>query len=164
MNLAEKETFYNKVLPFFEQIGLPFCLQTIAFETFLPGIGLHQGKLWIDKEQLAAPGDVLHEAGHYAVTRTKNRVDLGQADLVDNDELNGKELTAMLWSYAVCLHLAIDPTVVFHKDGYKGQSEMILGEYAKQNYFGLPLLQWMGLAHYPDEGLQFPKMKQWLRP
>lgn len=69
----------------------------------------------------------------------------------------------MLWSYAVCLHLKIDPEIVFHKDGYKGSSSWILDNYKNQNYIGLPLLVWMGMTDNKNGNVSFPKMKRWLR-
>jgi hypothetical protein len=35
----------------------------------------------------------------------------------------GEEMAAIAWSYAACVHLGLEPTVVFHSDGYKGGSE-----------------------------------------
>lgn len=156
--------FFERVLPFFEQIGIPYRLEPLAFTSFLPGVGLHKGQLWIDQSALVAVGDVLHEAGHYAVTEADKRATLGQEVLEDNSQIGGEEMTAMLWSYAVALHLAIPPKVVFHKQGYKGQADWILERYAAADFFGLPLLRYFGMAHFPDEGPEFPKMKQWLRP
>ena len=161
--LSEKD-FFNRVLPFLEQIGIPVQLESFEFDSFLPGVGLHQGKLWIDRAQLTAPGDILHEAGHYAVTQSAIRAEVDQHSLKDNDQLDGEEMAAMLWSYAVALHLELPPEMVFHQKGYKGQADWILERYADGDFFGLPLLQFFGMAHYPDEGPSFPKMKQWLRP
>ncbi|MDC7997313.1 hypothetical protein [Gilvibacter sediminis] len=162
-HITKDSEFFERVLPFLEQVGIPVQLESFEFESFLPGVGLHKGQLWIDLAQLTAPGDVLHEAGHYAVTQTDKRAQVDQQVLKDNDQLEGEEMAAMLWSYAVAVHLELPPSMVFHQKGYKGQADWILQRYAEGDFFGLPLLQFFGMAYYPDEGPSFPKMKQWLR-
>ena len=59
---------------------------------------------------------MLHEAGHLAVMTPKKRAKCG-----DNAGKNiGEEIGAICWSYAALTHLGLDPTVVFHPQGYKG--------------------------------------------
>ena len=76
----------------------------------------------------------------------------------DAGDDGGLEMGAIAWSYAAALHLGIDPTVVFHQAGYKGASTSILENFAAGRYFGVPILQWVGLT---DE--TYPVMRKWLR-
>jgi hypothetical protein len=48
---------------------------------------------------------------------------------------------------------------VFHSDGYKGDAEWLIKMFEKNNFIGLPALQWIGLTTSEE----FPKMKKWLR-
>lgn len=120
--------------------------------------------LFIDLEQLENIGDILHEAGHIAVTTYSKRASLDQEAMANNKEIAGDELVAMLWSYAVAIHLEIPAEVVFHENGYKGKSKWILQQYRQNEFIGLPLLQWMQMAYLPEDGPEFPKMKVWTRP
>lgn len=164
LTATENAAFLKKITDFLEQLGIPFKQTSIGFETFLPGVGIQDGVLHIDADKLIHPGDVLHEAGHYAVTPPENRPELGQHTFQHNPELGGEEMAAMLWSYAVCQRLEVKPEMVFHEMGYKGQSQWILQQYAEKSFFGLPLLQYYGMAHFDGEGPEFPEMKRWLRP
>ena len=69
------------------------------------------------------------------------------------------EIAAILWSYAALHHLQLEPTVVFHPDGYRNASNWFIDNFSNKMYIGLPLLEWMGLCDTEN----FPNMKQWLR-
>ena len=153
-----------RILDFLGRIGLEARACTLAGPTFLPGLRIRQGVLLVDEARLRYPGDLLHEAGHIAVTPADRRHaldgDLG-TDL-------GDEIGAIAWSYAAARHLAIDPAVVFHPDGYRGCSQGFLDNFARGRYVGVPLLQWMGLtldeAAAREEGVPpYPHMLRWLR-
>lgn len=147
------------MLTFLAGIGLPVREEHFREKSFLPGILIRNGQLVIDRARLLYPGDVLHEAGHLAVTPADQRPGL-QADIAaSNPERAGDELAVQLWSYAASLHLSIPPEVVFHPAGYKGDADWLLGQYQRGSYPGLPLLAWMGLT--TNEG--FPAMTRWVR-
>jgi hypothetical protein len=59
----------------------------------------------------------------------------------------GFEIMALACSYAACLPIGLDPDIVFHANGYKGESENILQNFAEGRYIGLPMLQWLGMAY-----------------
>jgi hypothetical protein len=147
---------------FLTEIGLETQETTLPDDTFLPGLLIDGGRLFIDPARLRYPGDVLHEAGHLAVTPAAERALLsgnimaGKPEQVGTD---GEEIVAMLWSYAACEAIGMPPEIVFHPDGYRGSSKWILDNFRQRNYPGLPLLVWMGLT--TTEG--FPKMTRWLR-
>jgi len=77
-------------------------------------------------------------------------------------------MAAIAWSYAAALYAGIDPAVVFHSGGYSGGSEAILTNFAQRRYFGVPVLEWLGLAadRKTADLLRvelYPHMLKWLR-
>ncbi|WP_143164093.1 hypothetical protein [Hymenobacter daecheongensis] len=126
---------------------------------FLPGLRIDGGRLLIDPARLQYPGDVLHEAGHLALTPAAERAALHGNVVESQPEREGDEMAVMLWSYAACQALNLPPEVVFHPSGYHGQSAWILDNYRQNCFIGLPLLVWMGLTT-PET---FPRLTRWLR-
>ena len=154
------------MIGFLREIGLKVSFADIPGKTFVPGILIRNGGLVIDPKRLRYPGDILHEAGHLATMPPAVRVNMND-DLGGDPIHQGGELMAIAWSYAVCLHLDIDPHIVFHEDGYKGGGANIVEDFAAGRYFGVPLLQWYGLTRDPanKENSQlpvFPEMLCWL--
>lgn len=149
---------------FLSEIGIETREQILTTDTFLPGLLITNGQLLIDPERLLYPGDILHEAGHIAVSLPEDRTRLGGNITADRPDKAGDELAVLLWTYAACCHLQLNPAAVFHPDGYKGQSDWLIGQFTSGQYVGLPLLVWMGLTHPPNEmGAGFPAMLHWLR-
>jgi ankyrin repeat protein len=159
----EKITIENalieKILKFLASIKISVVETELPDDTFLPGLRIMEGVILMDREKLKYPGDILHEAGHLAVTEEKTRPLIG----LDKQELewptHGDELVAILWSFAACKRLKLPLEVVFHPNGYKDDSEWLIEQFNAKNYIGLPLLEWMGLC----KASKFPKMKKWLR-
>ncbi len=151
--------YLDRMLEFIASIGLPVRETSFEKTGFLPGLLIEKGELLLDRARLLYPGDVLHEAGHIAVTVAAERPLLGANVTENQPEKEGDELAVLLWTYAACRHLAIPPEVVFHPEGYKGQSEWLTKSFSDGQYLGLPLLMWMGLT--TAEG--FPTMTRWLR-
>ncbi len=151
--------YLPQMLAFLADIGITVREAPIDKPSFLPGILIEGDVLTIDRTQLLYPGDVLHEAGHIAVTVAAERHAL-QANVTENHpEKEGEEMAVLLWTYAVCQKLGIPEEVVFHPDGYKGSSDWLLSSFRSGSYIGLPLLVWMGMT--TTEG--FPQMTRWLR-
>ena len=160
---AENDQIIDKIYEFLDSLGIVVIEKEIQGHSFLPGLKIEDGCLIVDKQTLLYAGDILHEAGHIAVCPKTERVILND-NVVDNRPgTEGEELAAMLWSYAACIHMNINPEIVFHKDGYKGDSEWILEKYTEKTYIGLPLLAWMGLTSAKIDEQGFPKMIKWLR-
>ncbi|WP_428225137.1 hypothetical protein [Flavobacterium sp.] len=158
----------NTILRFLTSIGIPFHEKKLEDNTFLPGLHISSNGIEIDVAKLRYPGDILHEAGHWAVTPAIQRSLIDTPKMPEEWPTQGDEIAAMLWSYAALTHLNLPANYVFHEQGYKGQSEWFIENYSQGNYIGLPLLQWMGLAFAEQEenikqGNIFPKMNQWLR-
>lgn len=150
------------MLGFLDEIGIDWERASLDEDTLLPGLCIEQGRLLVDPERLEYPGDILHEAGHIAVTPAADRAGLGPAGLAEP----GLEIAAMAWSYAACVHLGLPPELVFHSGGYKGAGPSILETLRSGANFGQPLLAWMDLTEWgrdADPEQVFPVMGNWLR-
>lgn len=153
------------ILNFLENIGINVVEKELPIDTFLPGLSIGPNCLEVDFDKLLYPGDILHEAGHLAVTTSADRALIGTNKMPEEWPTQGDEIATMLWSYAASVHLQLPIEYVFHPNGYKNQSEWLIENYSKGNYIGLPLLEWMGLASKEnnDASNTFPKMIKWLR-
>ncbi|HEX4276788.1 MAG TPA: hypothetical protein VHZ74_15630 [Bryobacteraceae bacterium] len=144
----------RQIAAFLQTIGLSITCGEVSGTPFLPGIQIRGGMLTIDEARLKWPGDLLHEAGHLAITPANRRA------LIDDDKVDdpGEELGAIAWSWAALIHLRLAPEVVFHPGGYRGGSESIIENFRERRYTGVPYLRWIGLA--ADD---YPAMIHWLR-
>ncbi|MCC6410237.1 MAG: hypothetical protein IT270_01180 [Saprospiraceae bacterium] len=152
------------ICAFIRSLGIVAEPGLISSTSFLPGVEIVNGTLVYDEDTLAYPGDLLHEAGHIALIPAEFRTRLSGNVTENGFTDGGEEIGVMLWTYAACKAAGIPPEIVFHSNGYKGQSTWLLNEYASGNYIGLPLLQWMGLCARDHESPGFPNMIRWLRP
>lgn len=158
----------EKIAQFLNEIGIRTIPAKLDSETFLPGILVKNGVLLVDEEKLSFPGDLLHEAGHLAVAPAALRDQLSDEVILPEVNLEDLELHAILWSYAACRHLEIDPQVVFHEHGYKGKSENLLFNFSLGIFIGLNGLEDNEMASSLNKALEhgvepFPKMRKWLR-
>jgi hypothetical protein len=144
------------IAAFLRSIGIVVATGAIDARGAVPGVQIERGVLVVDESRLAFPGDLLHEAGHLAVADPARRT----AMTGDAASDGGEEMAAIAWSYAACLHIGVDPAVVFHSEGYRGGSAAILENFAEGRYFGVPLLQWFGMTRAEE----YPVMSQWIRP
>jgi hypothetical protein len=158
----ERDLVLKQIFQFFDEISIPYNFTEIEKETFLPGIQIKNGSLQIDLEKLKYPGDLLHEAGHIAVSLSAERESLNDNVIENNSEKAGEEIAVLLWSFAAARKIGLPTEIVFHEDGYKGEAKWLAEQFESENYIGLPLLQWMGLTDIECENT-FPKMKTWLR-
>ena len=163
-NLAFQNPTTNKIVNFLVEIGLEVRATVIEEETFLPGILIDHGALLVDEEKLNYPGDLLHEAGHLAVLPAEQRKLLQK----DAGKKAAEEMMAIAWSYAALVHLGLEPTIVFHADGYRGGSQALIEIFTQGRTFGQPTLQWIGLTldqkAAQEMGVEpYPHMIKWLR-
>lgn len=153
------------ILRFLDEIGIPVEQKSLTQTCFLPGLSIEGGTIYYDSERMLYPGDLLHEAGHLACTPGALRPKAGTDELPEWPD-DGNEIGAVLWSYSACKHLKLSPKVVFHPDGYKGDSDWLIETFEDGTYIGLPLLVWLGLCDDPEKSenpdLAFPHMKRWL--
>jgi hypothetical protein len=165
---TERNPDLLKAIRFVESIGIAVVEKELPETTFLPGITLGPNTIFIDYSKLKYPGDILHEAGHLAVTAPEDRLLIGSDNMRASWPEMGDEITATLWSYAALTHLGFAPEFVFHKEGYRGGSQWFIDNFTKGKYMGLPLLQWFKMAHSDDDVLNgkpaFPVMQNWMRP
>jgi hypothetical protein len=149
----------SRIYDFLHEIGLDVVETTITESTFLPGILIDNGTLKVSPLQLISPGDVLHEAGHIAVTIPAERYLLHNNITYERPDKQGDELAVLLWTFAACHKIGLPYDVVFHPEGYNGQSQWLIDMFTNKNYVGLPLLVWMGMTAESS----FPTMIHWLR-
>jgi hypothetical protein len=152
----------ERLAAFVRGIGIPVRLVPMTEPTFLPGLDIRRGELLIDEARLAYPGDILHEAGHVAVSDPDDR----RGDRIDPTP--GDEIATIAWSYAALRHLEIAPEIVFHPDGYKGGSESLIENFSAGRYIGVPLLQLYEMTVEPrfaeTRGVDpYPHMLRWMR-
>ena len=168
MEIVKNNKEITRVLHFLKEIGIQIIEKKMYTSTFLPGLALGNNCIYVDFDKLKYPGDLLHEAGHLAVTdgQTRKKIDTG----ITNEEwpTQGEEIAAILWSYAAVTYLNLDPSFVFHSNGYKGNSEWFISNFSNGNYIGLPFLEWAGLALNEKRAQlenkeAFPVMQKWIR-
>ncbi len=142
------------IVAFLDQIGLTVGIGANLGETFLSGLAIRGGEIAIDPAVRVWPGDLLHEAGHIAVTEAAARAELDQppAD-------GGTEMAAIAWSVAAAHACGVGLDVLFHQEGYKGDAAWLRGAFEAGKPFGVPLLTWYGLT----SDAEFPAMRRWLR-
>ena len=158
----------QKALAFIEQIGISVIERRLDHATFLPGLDLGPACIYVDYARLKYPGDILHEAGHLAVTPSAQRALIG-SDQQDKDwPPQGEEIAAILWSYAAAIELGLPLSFIFHGDGYKDDANWLIESFEAGNFIGLPFLEWAGLSLGPQRAVSeakpaFPAMLRWLR-
>ncbi|HEV3201854.1 MAG TPA: hypothetical protein VGZ73_28345 [Bryobacteraceae bacterium] len=158
------ENGLEAILEFLAGLGMPVRLGETTGKTFFPGVRIVEGGLVVDLARLKHPGDILHEAGHLAAMEPERR-----ARTTDDAGPNGgEELASTGWSYAVAVHLRLDPAVVFHEDSYRGDGDSLLENFAEGRWIGVPLLQLWGMTLDEKNARQsgakpYPHMRRWLR-
>jgi len=160
--------YLPRIQEFILGLGIQLAYKSLPHATFLPGLDLAANCICIDLEKLAYPGDLLHEAGHLAVTTARQRAAIASPQSEHPWPTDGEEIAAVLWSYAAAVHLNIPLDVVFHDGGYKNDSSWLIDNFSSGNYIGLPFLQWAGLCYDELKARQhqtqaFPTMLRWMR-
>jgi hypothetical protein len=163
----QKENFETAV-SFIHSIGIDIHFSLLADETFLPGLSIEKGSIIVDESKLLYPGDILHEAGHIAVVPLNERNTLNAATIGKREQHAAEEMMAIAWSYAACIALDIHPYFVFHDNGYKKGGQSIADNFAAGQYFGVPVLAWLGMTIDPfqsseDKTRAYPYMLSWIR-
>jgi hypothetical protein len=136
--LPPMDATLTDILRFLHHIGIPTTRRKLPDSTFLPGLTLHGSGLLIDPARLAHPGDLLHEAGHFALTPAAERPRLS----IETTFTLGDDIGAIAWSYAAIISLGLDPSIVFHDGGYRGNSRAYIENFALGRYVGVCLLEW----------------------
>jgi hypothetical protein len=102
------------------------------------------------------------------VVPSAERSSLNDETIILREQRDAEEMMVIAWSYAACVHLGIDAGFVFHDEGYKGGGSYIADSFNNGNYFGVPMLQWVGMTQEkkneaePDKPV-YPALLKWLR-
>jgi hypothetical protein len=153
----------STILAFLADIGLPVQHRAVTGPTAVPGITIDHGTLVVDPDTRSFPGDLLHEAGHVALLPPSVR-----AGATGRLEVGGGyEVGAICWSVAAAWHLGLELDVVFHEEGYRGESDRLALTYRSGIALGAPMLEWAGLTwvsgREPAGEQPFPAMRRWVR-
>ena len=164
----------DTIVQFLRRIGIPVHTAHLPGDTFLPAVRIVGGGLDYDPQRLLTPGDLLHEAGHIAITPADIRPTL--CDALDGQQPGAAtdEVEAIAWSWAALVHLGLPGEVLFHPVGYKGQSAGLLMSYSLGVYPGAAGLAHLGLCELPaqaqalkrsstSDSSGYPAMLRWLR-
>ena len=58
----------EKLATFLHGVGIEVRAESLDGPTFFPGVDIQYGAILIDQARLGHPADILHEAGHIAVS------------------------------------------------------------------------------------------------
>ena len=158
----------DRIVAFLTRIGIPPVAATIGRPSLLPGIDIVAGELHFERSRVIWPGDLLHEAGHIAVTPAKMRRALDGALADAPDAPFAGEVEATAWAYAAVVAAELEPSILFHPGGYHGASERLIFAYGNGMYAGVAGLCAAGMAASREEVLSkglpaYPTMLRWLR-
>ncbi|MBK6937501.1 MAG: hypothetical protein IPH18_11910 [Chitinophagaceae bacterium] len=158
----------EKATGFLQSIGISVHFMPLDDNCFLPGISIINGEIVVDLQRLKYPGDILHEAGHIAIVPPAERQLLSAKSIAAREQREAEEMMAIAWSYAACVHLDIDASFVFHNHGYKNGGSSIAENFKQGQYFGVPMLQWIGIAFEKPDASEpgravYPAMHKWMR-
>lgn len=158
----------RKIGEFLTRIGLEVRPRETPETSFLTGIYIENGKLFVEEAVLSFPGDLLHEAGHLAVAPGSLRGLLSDEVELPGFDMDAVESGAIAWSYAAALYLGLDPAVVFHSGGYKGNAEGLLMNFSLGVYLGVNILEDADMTLTGENARvrgvdPYPHMLKWLR-
>jgi hypothetical protein len=161
-------TRLESIIEFLTQIGISVVEGVVPPDSFLPGIRLAHGTLIFDRRSLRWPGDLLHEAGHIAVTPAGLRNELDDALEGAAPVPHAGEVEATAWAYAALVYLQLPPAVLFHEGGYHGHSAGLITTFSCGVYpgaFGLSQagMTLVGTAAKTAGVPPYPHMIRWLR-
>lgn len=154
------ETFHD----FLEEIGIELREGEVPSDSFLPGVCIRTGGVVYDRAKLLYPGDILHEAGHIAVSDASIRDSVSGNVAEINSGKSAEEQAVLLWTCAAIQKTGVPPEIVFHPDGYKNESSSLIENFESGEFEGLDLLVWMKMTRFAGERGGFPLMTNWLRP
>jgi hypothetical protein len=158
----------DRITAFLVSLGIDIQEEPVPQSSFLPGVRIHHGGLQVDRSRLVSPGDVLHEAGHIAITPAALRPGLAGALPAEAMAPHAGEPEAIAWSWAALVHLGLPAEMLFHEAGYKGRAaslRMAYGMGVWPGAFGLAQagMTDVGRAADGDDTIRYPRMRRWLR-
>lgn len=152
-----------RIIAFLDAIGIGVEVAPITGRAFVPGMIIEKGLLLVDPDCPAWPGDLLHEAGHVAVTHPELR-----PSLCDVGADPGEEMAAIAWSWAAARACGVAAGDLFHQAGYRGGAASLAENFEAGRYIGVPMLAWYGMTADPSSRAPshlpaYPAMARWLR-
>lgn len=162
-----------------QSVGLPVVFCEPVSESFLPGVRIHHGTLEIAPD--ARINDVLHEAGHLAVTPTRFRsylhdnIEAGMErafDACSADEdpdaralLHADEQAATAWSYAFGRSLGLDARTIIADSDFDGTGSSQRLAQRIGRHPGIQSLRGGGMCayNYHRDQPQWPQLLRWLQ-
>jgi hypothetical protein len=158
----------QSIVAFLRTIGIPVHEGIVGDDSFLPGLVVERGGIVFDAARLTWPGDLLHEAGHIAVTPAAQRSLLPESLSGHPIDAEGGEVEATAWAWAASVALGLDPEVLFHEGGYHGKSAGLVMTYSLGVHPGCRGLADAGMTLVGDQARQagvapYPHMQRWLR-
>jgi hypothetical protein len=152
----------ERLAAFVRGVGIEVNAAVLNEPTVFPGLDIRYGAVLVDESRLIQPGDILHEAGHIAVTDPAKRMDERLSPT------GGEELSALAWSYAATRYIGLDAELVFYPGSYQGEAPALIENFTEGRYIGVPLLQRYGMSLEPrraaERGVEpFPHMLRWVR-
>jgi hypothetical protein len=152
----------GQILDFLGSVGIDVVAGDIG-DSILGSMTVRHGTIIVDPAIPAWPGDLLHDAGHVAMTEPAMRQ---QLDKVSDDP--AEEMGAMAWSVAAASAIGIPLETIFHEAGYKGARQNYIDSFRNDPSIGVPFLAWLGMTAEPRRAAEwripaFPVMQRWLR-
>lgn len=168
MSPPTDRSLIGAITDFLTSIGLPHAEMRLAGATPLPGVTIESGRLLFDPSQLPWPGDLLHEAGHIAVTPEALRPTLRARLETQASVPHAGEVEATAWAFAAIVALGLEPTILFHEGGYGGSSRGLAFTFSHGVYPGAAGLEAAGMtvcgvAARARGVSPYPHMIRWLR-
>jgi hypothetical protein len=178
---------FDRTSAFLETIGIQ--VRVVPGATgFLPGLLIQGATISVDAATDSRVGDLLHEAGHIAVTPGRFRehicndvsslAELMSAYLDEHPNAFGypedpiaraimqsSEAEAIAWSYAAALESGVDPCLPF-KVGFDGNGMEVFERLSLGMHFGVNGLAAAGMTDTPTrKGSKhpYPAMKKWMQ-
>ena len=149
-------------MAFRDIIGIKFITGEIG-DSVLGSMTVRDGKIIVDPAIPTRLGDLLHDAGHLAMTEPALRPDLQR---VSDDP--AEEMGAIAWSVSAAIEIGMPLETVFHKAGYKGGAQNYIDGFRTDPSIGVPYLAWLAMTAQPRRAAEwgipaFPVMQRWLR-
>lgn len=165
---------------FLNSIGIR-CLERKGSTGFLEGCKIVNGEIHYDTE-VCTPSNLLHEAGHIAITPSETRhlldgdVDtwfdkvearieilsdtLGPDDPLMRAYLQASECEATAWAYAAGKAAGLDPEIIIMDHEYDGSGDAVRAGLESNAYAGINGLRAGGFISSVEE---YPRLQRWLQ-
>ncbi len=179
----------GKILTFLSTIGLQTIERPFS-KGFLDGVRIENGILYFDPNDDFVEVNLLHEAGHLAVTPSQFR-SFAQPNISSLEShfnawfrehpdafswpenplgraiLQAGEAEAIAWSYAACVHLDLDIAEYFERgfETFPEEPDRVSSGLVTGHYLGIHGLAHAGMTDSPRSTSEhaYPKMRRWLQ-